>query len=208
VVLWRRRERRLAALLLASAVVTYIAIELTLGYLPRIASWAVLPLMVLAAVSLSAFGQQVAGLRPRQLAPVAGVVVVALSLFALDRFARFAAAEAVTPFEAASTAGQIIRGLPGTDALEPVITNYPAAAYTYYALPRRHVQPRSGPELENIFCTAPGPFVYIEQDLFPPHPSLACLRARGAFRITLAQRRSHAAVWLVPRASRQLPAGG
>ena len=198
--LWRRRERRLAVLLVSTALLTYLAIEIALGYLPRYASMAILPLNALAAISIAGVGQVLA--RKRGLAPVVCFALLAFSLFTLDEFVRLAGRYSTTPLEAASTAGQIIRGLPGNNLTEPAVTNDFGGAYAYYALPRRNLRQETGPALELMFCTDPDPFIYIELANRPPYPDTACLRRRGSFPIALDERRSQVHVWLVPRLQR------
>jgi hypothetical protein len=195
--LWRRRERRLAVLLVGTPLLTYLVIEIAIGYVPRYASMAIVPLNALAAISLAGAGQALA--RKRRLAPVICLVLVAFSLFTLDKFVRFAAGYSTRPIEAASTAGQIIRGLPGNNLTEPAVTNDFGGAYSYYALPRRNLMSETGPTLEHMFCTDPSPFIYVELHNYPPYPSTACLRKRGSFPIALAQRHPPVHVWLVPR---------
>jgi hypothetical protein len=195
--LWRRRERRLAALLVSTPLLTYLVIEIALGYLPRYASMAVFPLNALAAISLSGAGQIVA--RKRRLAPVVCLVLVAFSLLTLDKFVRLAGTYSTRPYDAASTAGAIMRGLPGDNLSEPVVSNDYAVAYSYYALPRRDVTRETGAALEHMFCTDPRPFIYIELEAYPPYPSTVCLLRRSSFPIAIPERRSHMRMWLVPR---------
>jgi hypothetical protein len=204
--LWHRRERRLALLLVGTPLLTYLAIEIGLNYLPRIASMAIFPLTALMAICLACTGRVLA--RVRGLAPMACVLLLAFSLFTLDKFVRLAGDYSTTPLEAAGMAGQIIRGLPGNDSSEPAVTNDFGGAYSYYARPRRYLRQETGPVLEHMFCTDPRPFIYIQLANRPPYPSTTCLRRRSSFPIALAERRSRVLLWLVPRLLRGPPAGG
>jgi hypothetical protein len=191
-----RRERALVALVIIPTLATYLLIEIITGYLPRFASFAFLPLIALAAIALG-LGARLLARVPR-LPGVLVVLLVAGSLVVLDGFARYAANFARVPFESANTAAEIVNGIPGNNLAIPAVTNYAAAAFAYYVKPR-HLRSETGPELEQMFCSYPGRFLYIEQKMFPPHPSVACLIARGSFRVALPERRSRVWVWIVPR---------
>jgi hypothetical protein len=201
-VLWRRHERLLILLFLVPTAATYLLIEVAATYSPRFASFAFLPLLALAAIAIAAVGRVMG--RVRALAPVALVLFIVGSLLVLGRFVGFASGYARVPFEAAQTTGAIIRGIAGPNAQLPIVTNYALQAFGLYARPREVSGPGAA-QLEQTFCTFPGKFVYIEQELFLPHPSTTCLITRGAFRIALPERRSRLRVWLVPPLSRATP---
>jgi hypothetical protein len=191
--LWRRRERRLAALLLVPVICTYLTIEVATGYLPRFVSFVMLDLLALAAIGLGGAGRQV--FRSRRLVLPAAVVLVVCSGLALGRFFHYSTVYAQVPFEAAKTAGQIING--AQEAPGPVVTNHALTAFSDYISPHpvRTVGPAA---LVHMFCAYRGRFVYLEQELFGPYPDTACLTRRGSFRIALQERRSQVWLWMVP----------
>jgi hypothetical protein len=197
--LWRRRERRLVALIVVPVVATYLTIEVSTGYLPRFVSFVVMPLLALTAIGIGGLGHQIA--RSRRLTVPLVAVLIVCSLLALGRFVRYAAVFAQVPYESAKTAGQILRGIGPPAATGPVVTNYALGAFRDYAAPH-HMQTLGAARLVQLFCSYPARFVFYDQALFPPHPNTSCLVQRGSFQIALSERRSRVSVWLVPALTR------
>jgi hypothetical protein len=197
--LWRRSERPLTALLLIPSLATYLLIEIAAKYAPRFASFAILPLIALAAAGLAGLGLRIA--RVRGLAPVMVVVFAALSLLVLGRFVRYAGAFAQVPYEAGNTAAEIVDGFDPPNGQIPILSNDAFGTFGIYSAPRRSFT-APAPVLVRAFCTYPGRLVYLEQDKTPPFPSTACLSRRGAWRIEIPQRRARLWVWLVPSMNR------
>jgi hypothetical protein len=197
--LWRRSERPLAALLLVPSLATYLLIEIAAKYTPRFASFAILPLIALAAVGLAGLGLRIA--RVRGLAPVMVVVFVALALLVLGRFVRYAGAFAQVPYEAGNTAAEIVDGFDPPNGRIPILSNDAFGTFGIYSAPRRSLTAPASVLLQ-AFCTYRGRLVYLEQEKAPPYPSTACLSRRGAWRIEIPQRRARLWVWLVPPMNR------
>jgi hypothetical protein len=194
IALWRRWERMVLLLLGVPSVVTYLLFVVATWYHPRYASFAMPALFALAAIGLSWIFRELA--RPRRLTLPVAVVMVVVALVTLARFARFASVEAQDPYEAASTAGQIVNGAAGPKANEPIYSNANLTAWRYYVRPRR-ISVLGISALAQTFCSYPGRFVYFEQDL-ATLADTTCLRRRDGFRIALRERRNHVWVWLVP----------
>ena len=193
--LWGRRERPLAALLLVPSLATFLLIEIAAKYTPRFGSFAILPLIALAAVGLAGVGLRIA--RFRGLGAVVVVAFAVLSLLVLGRFVQFAGTYSQVPFEAGNTAAEIVDGFDPPNGRVPIIANDPFGTFGIYSAPRPSLAAPVS-VLVRAFCTYPGRLVYLEQDKAPPYPSTACLTRRGAWRIEVPQHRAPLWVWLVP----------
>jgi hypothetical protein len=196
VALWRRWERMSLLLLVAPPIATYVLFIVAVWYHTRYASYAMPALFALVAIGLSAILHQI-GRNPRFALPTLALMV-ALLLVTLARFVHYAGTRSQAPYEAASSAGQIVDAAVPRDSTEPIVTNASLTAWRYYIRPRKLQTP--GPSaLLQMFCAYRGKFVYFEQqELSPAGPDTGCLTRRGAFRIALHQRRNPVGVWLVP----------
>ncbi len=194
IVLVRIPERTVVLLLTMPVLASYALIAVAATYTPRFASFALMPLAVLAAIALARVAVGVAG------RPVAGVLGPALlavcAVLALGRFSSYAAGYGQEPYEQARYAAQLVLGQTGQDAPQLILSNHPLTAFEYYFGPRRPHSPLKLSSLEHEFCHYKGRMAYVEQGGYPS-PDLSCLTSRGAFRIAIPQHRSPLSVWLI-----------
>jgi hypothetical protein len=193
---WFRRERMLVLVLLAPVPGTYLLLEVASAkYAPRFGAFALLPLLALASLGLATIFRVLGhASRARLVMPI---LVVCLSLVVLGRFVHYAAAFSEDPYEAAKSAGQIVKGAEQTNPGRPIVANYALAAFNSYVSPD-HVRTLSGADLVHMFCTFTGSFIYLEHGATRTLPDTSCLTQRNATQIALPERREKESVWLVP----------
>ncbi len=193
------RERYLGLVLLVPALFTYAVLDLGRFHtVDRFASFLLLGLLVLCAWALVAVGRGIARL-PRG-RPAAIVLAVAFSLLALARTDSQLKLALTAPYENDQAVADLVTGT----RLRSVLTNSNGGDLYFYLGPRAFITP-SRTQLEAVFCSSAGPFVYLQELFRSPSVSTACLRARGAISIPVAQRHADVTAagspfvaWLAP----------
>jgi hypothetical protein len=170
-------------------------VQVATNYTPRFVSFALMPLLTLAAVALVGLARFARIRQGMSVAVACGLV--AFALLALGRFARYAAGYATTPIEASSTAAEIVDGATGSDVPRLVLANRAMPSIMYYFDERRAHSPRALISLDREFCSYNGSLAFLDEQGYA-QPSLSCLMRRGAFEIKLGQQRTPFALWLVP----------
>jgi hypothetical protein len=217
VALWRRPERMLVLLLLAPANFTYLLLKLggfyvvdsflghsQLGLLAiqdRFTSFLILPLLAVCAAGLVWLGRGVAGLRlpgsvtVRPFAEIVAVGAAVGSLIVLSTGDRLATSNAKLPMESYREVVQVVRGT--RIGLNAIVTNSThSVGFRYYL--NAFIPELTPAALAKLFCTSPGPIVYIEHLLYSPRANTTCLRERGAVAISMPQRRAlPTIVWIL-----------
>jgi hypothetical protein len=195
VLLWRRREPMLTALLVAPPVFTYLV--LTLGGLrvePRFSSFLLFHLLVLAAAGVVGLVRAIPARWPRRIA------------------AAIAGAAAVLALVHSVQLGDEIHALPNEDfkrvaeltGESRVLTDSVRPEGLQFYLGVDNVIPLPPEELVQRFCDSGRGFVYVDHPYRPtieaPPPDVTCLRQRGAERVRVPQRERGGwiDVWNVP----------
>lgn len=187
--IWRG-DRRTAMLLIVPVAVTFAGLTLGRFFVePRFASPLFFPVALVVALGIDGTIMRTRdALRPT-VAGAWGAAGVALVIAVLPAFQEMTG----RPIEAFAPAGQLVSTLEG-----PVVTNSQRPTGLRYYIDRE-VSILTGAELEELLCSAEGPFVFIEHPLLAEPVDTACLRARDAHRSRLLQRDrgEHIDVWEV-----------
>jgi hypothetical protein len=130
-----------------------------------------------------------------------GVIVAVLGVVTLHNGLEAARYDANVPFENYKQAIAVTRG----SHVGTIVTDTKRPQGFYYYLGdgslkrgRRLVSLQTPPALARYLCTAPGPFVVLQNTLGGQTFDSTCLKARGARRVVVPERRARMAVWIVP----------
>jgi hypothetical protein len=184
IALWRRRERELLLLLVATTWFPFIIAAVTrITLFDRFVTYVLPFLFVLIAVGVIALVETVSA--RRSVGVFAAVAVSAFGLFGLLRFSDLNSEWVALPWENAKTVGAIVDNAD----VERVLTNSRRRAVLDYYIGEDRLEALEGTQLNDELCSARGSLAFINHPIYGATPAdTDCLARKGATMVRVNQR--------------------
>lgn len=182
--LWLTARRRLLLLLAGPPAITFFLLTLPQGFVAtRFVSYTLPYAIVLTAVGIAAVATWLArAARPAR--PLVAVVVSIGAVLCLVQFTNLASRWIALPVENTKVVAEVVEG---ASAQQVVSNSTRPLPFTYY-LSEKRLRARQPAELEPMFCSAAGPYVFVFSPLRADPVDMSCLARRGAPRVRVDQR--------------------